>query len=628
VHFLTRNIIGVALLAAILLLAGCGVSEQEAQRLVDESIAQALTAVPTVTPQPTPTPVTFPPTATPAPTATPQPTVTPLPPAALARLFPTPTPVVVNPTATPRPASSSGPAVASSQSIQLGGGLTLVVDPGQPVTGRPVRFQLSGISPWQPFTATFLDPVNSPVDWTRDDQVFVVNQSGQRIKTETFYADANGRAAWTRWNALDAEGQWTIRLVANNKTYDGRYVLTPLQLVTVSSTDLGITMRRYSGTSSEVYLSSGVPASVALDLSGQLPALTTKLESWLLLSSTQIPNVYFFSNNTLFRQAVNATGATGVSPFASGIYRPDGKYRGVYVSLDEFTSETVKTLVHEQTHLLVEEVAPSITVPAWLNEGLATYLENHVGRDFGAGAVAQREAYQRADAAKTALAAGTLIPLSRLVSQQEWNSQANQDLFSLQYSEAYMAVRYLTEGYGNQSAGLILREMERGRSFEASFAAVTGVALAQFERDWTDWLSRWQDPGREQVRQYVVQVESILAEAEAISDNRAAFLASATGSGPFSQRVSTQTQLVSRAAALAGRGNALAYPGQYREFHQELLAFLSAYQGWLQKELDAFTTGNNSFIDQANALIPEVIARRSSVNRQVNSIRFNYGLEE
>ncbi|HLF03761.1 MAG TPA: hypothetical protein VI855_00865 [Dehalococcoidia bacterium] len=621
-YFLARNITGAALLAAILLLAGCGVSEQAAQRLVDESIAQALTAVPTVTPQPTSTPVTFPPT------ATPQPTSTPLPPAALARLFPTPTPVVVNPTATPRPSSNSGPGVASTQSIQLGDGLTLVMDPGQPVTGRPVRFQLSGLSPWQPFTATFLNPVNGPADWTRDDQVFVVDQSGQRIRTETLYADGGGRAAWTRWNALDTEGQWTVRLAANNKTYDGRYVLTPLQLATVSSTDLGITMRRYSGTSSEIYLSAGVPASVALDLSGQLPALTAQLESWLLLSSAQIPNVYFFSNNNLFRQAVNATGVTGVSPFATGIYRPSGRYRGVYVTLNEFSTATMQTLVHEQAHLLVEEVAPTAQIPAWLNEGLATYLENHIGPDFGAGFAPQRETYKRADDVKASLSAGALIPLSRLVSQQEWNSQANEDLFSLQYSEAYMAVRYLTQQYGDQSVGLILRELERGKPFDASLATVTGVTLAQFERDWTGWLGRWQDPSREQVRQYVAQVESILAEVEAISEDRGAFLNSAAGAGPFAQRVPTQTQLVNRAAALTGRGNALAYPGQYGDFHQELLAFLSVFQGWLQKELDAFTTGNNSFINQANALIPEVGARQFSLHRRINSIRLNYWLEE
>lgn len=626
------------LIAILLLTIACGVSEEEAQRLADERIATAAAAVPTITPaptatpQPTATPITLPPiptpqpTATPAPTATPQPTPTPLPQALLAQLVPTPTPFPLRPTSTPTPPGPTGPAVASSQSIQLGDGLTLLVDPAQPLTGRPIRFHLSGLSPWQRFTATFLNPTNTAAEWTSGDETFIVDRASQRIKTSTLYGDGNGRASWERLNALDTEGQWTVQVVIDGKQYAGRYTLLPLQLQTSVSNDLGISMRRYSGSSSEVYASSGVPLSLALDLSGFLPPITEKVRPWLNLASVQIPNVYLFSSSALLRQASTAGGDTDVGPRAAGFYRPSGRYRGVYATLNTFNSETVKTVIHEFVHLLVIETAPTADIPAWLNEGLATYLENQLGPDFGAGLSAQREIFSKADRAKSRLATNTLIPLARLVSQREWNTQTDRELSELQYAEAYMAVRYITERFGNPSVGLILRELERSKSFETSFSAVTGTTPSAFEQAWIEWLRQWQDSSREQIRQYVVQVQGILGDVDAISADRAAFIGSPAGSGPFSQRVPTQTQLVNRATQLAARGIALTPPGQLRAFHADLLVFLSTYQTWLQIQLDASIKQDNSLISQANKLIPEVNGREFLLNGQLNSVRFNYGL--
>jgi hypothetical protein len=191
-----------------------------------------------------------------------------------------------------------------------------------------------------------------------------------------------------------------------------------------------------------------------------------------------------------------------------------------------------------------------------------------------------------------------------------------------------MAVRYLIERYGDSAPGLVLEELEQRRNFDAALSAVAGVTQAQFERDWTGWLGRRQDTAREQVRQYVAQVGALLADVEAIGDDRGAFLTSAAGSGSFSQRVAPQTQLVNRAKALAAQGSALAHPAQYQGLQQELAAYLATYQGWLQKELDAYSTSSNSLINQANAMIPEVNARQFSLRRQINSVQLNYQLRE
>jgi hypothetical protein len=301
-------------------------------------------------------------------------------------------------------------------------------------------------------------------------------------------------------------------------------------------------------------------------------------------------------------------------------------YRGVYATVNTFNSETIMTLIHEYVHLLVVETSPTADIPAWLNEGLATYLENHLAPDFGAGLTGQREVFSKADTVKSRLAANSLIPLARLASQRDWNAQTDPELSNLQYAEAYMAVRYLTERFGNQSVGLILRELERTKSFEASFSAVTGITTSTFEQDWIGWLRQWQDPIREQIRQYVVQVQGILKDVDAINADRAAFLKSPAASGPFPQRVPTQTQLVNRATQAAARGIALTPPNPLRAFHADLLVFLSAYQTWLQTELDASIKQDNSLISQANNLIPEVNGREYLLNEQLNSLRFNYGL--
>jgi hypothetical protein len=277
-------------------------------------------------------------------------------------------------------------------------------------------------------------------------------------------------------------------------------------------------------------------------------------------------------------------------------------------------------------HLLVEETAPTADIPAWLHEGLATYLENHLAPDFGAGLSAQREVFSKAGTVKSRLAANSLLPLARLTSQRDWNAQMDRELSNLQYAEVYMAVRYLTERFGNASVGLILREQERSKSFEASFSAVTGTSPSAFEQDWTGWLRQWQDPSREQIRQYVVQVQGILGDVDAITADRAAFLKSPAGSAPFPQRVPTQTQLVNRASQAAARGTALAPPSPLRAFHADLVVFLATYQKWLQTELDASTRQDNSLISQANNLIPEVNGRESLLNEQLISVRFNYGL--
>ncbi len=500
------------------------------------------------------------------------------------------------------------------------------MEPGQPVAGRPIRFNLSGLPSWKRFTVTFLNPLSSPADWTDRDETFLRETPSQRVRTATLLSDEKGSASFARLNSLDTEGQWTIEVNVDGVKYVGRYTLLPLQLDVSPSNELGVDMRRYAGGFSEVYSSAGVPLSLALDLGGYIPLLTEKIKPWLGLTSVQIPNLYLFSSQELFTRAMSATGATNVSPFVGGIYRPSGRFRGVYVIANAFNAETTMTLTHEYVHLLVQETASRATVPAWLNEGLAKYLESHLTLDFGSGLRPRREIYESADLVKSRNASNTLIPLGKLVSQRDWNAQPDRALATLQYAEAYMAVRYLTERFGNASVGLIIGELAKDQSFEAAFTTVSGITLAEFEQDWLKWLAQWQDLTREQVRNYLVKVEEILKDTDAISTDRSAFLNSPAGSGPFALRVPAQTEFANRAAALEGRGAALTPPTPLRELNSDLTSFLSTYKKWLQLEVDASRTSSNALVSQANAMIPEIDGRRALLRSRSGSLSFNYQL--
>ena len=137
------------------------------------------------------------------------------------------------------------------------------------------------------------------------------------------------------------------------------------------------------------------------------------------------------------------------------------------------------------------------------------------------------------------------------------------------------------------------------------------------------WLKAWKDPEQEAARQYIAQTELVLAALARLSSDRAAFLNSAAGSGPLSQRVAGQSQLVSRATRLVSHGADIAPPDQLRDAHRELLLLVNAVRAWLQRELDGYTSSSNSLLNQATAMIPEINAREFIVRRQVNS--FNTG---
>lgn len=121
--YFKRGLGGTAVMAAFVLTACGGLSEEDVQVRVDSGVATAIAAIPGApTPQPTSTPA---PTATPVSSPTPQPSATPQPtatPASAPTPQPTATPAAVatpQPTATPRAASTPQPTATPQPSARL-----------------------------------------------------------------------------------------------------------------------------------------------------------------------------------------------------------------------------------------------------------------------------------------------------------------------------------------------------------------------------------------------------------------------------------------------------------------------------------------------------------------------------
>ena len=390
-----------------LLLAGmaCSTSNNDIRRVANESVATALAALPTVTPaptvtpQPTPsplaipatptpfilpplptpvptaTPFTFPPTVTPQPTTTPQPTATPQPTLAPVVFPPTPTPT---PTSTPTPSSPTGLTAVGGQVsgpgvFQLPGDFSLTVDPSEPLTGRDVTFTLAGLPPWQEITVEFTDPLGRPAQWVTENEVVLVGAGNVPVTALTHYADGSGRVSWTRVGTKDQEGTWTVRVTLDGEVSSVTYPVTQLQLLLQDTETVGVELRRYQGSASNAFYSTLVPAATAIDLQAHLVWVVERLGEELGVHSKQIPDIYLAGNQTLLQQVARATG--NEIGFEDGYYLGSGNRPGFYMRTNLFLSSLRAVLTHEYTHLLLREVSPDQSLPAWLNEGLARHSE-------------------------------------------------------------------------------------------------------------------------------------------------------------------------------------------------------------------------------------------------------------
>ena len=349
--------------------------------MVKDEIASALTLIPTVTPvptatpQPTPTLRPFPQRSTPVIFPTPLPTPTPM------ALPATPTPNPVLPTRTPVPVAKSDanikPTTAHQElekSLPSTWSLVLNWSPTKPLSGRDIDFTLTGLDPWQRLKICFIDPLGNESLWIDSErEVNLVNADGSPMSDRIIFADQTGKAKWSRIATLDHEGIWGIRMELLGDSIVTNYNLLQIELPDAVTENIGIELRRYQGSFSNIYYSAGVPTSLVVDLQYHLKWVVDQMNVRSGLQSTKIPDIYLAANHDLFKDLAAASGVT--IGFESGFYKKSGLRPGIYMRTDFLRTELLRILTHEYVHLIIGETSQKRDIPSWLNEGTAQYYE-------------------------------------------------------------------------------------------------------------------------------------------------------------------------------------------------------------------------------------------------------------
>lgn len=154
--------------------------------------------------------------------------------------------------------------------------------------------------------------------------------------------------------------------------------------------------------------------------------------------------------------------ATGMGHWAGGVY--DGSVR---VPVEDLTREAAaldRVLRHEISHAFVHSLGGS-SVPGWLNEGLAQWLET----------AALQERVASVATARAHLAGKTLIPLVDL--KKSLSELGDAERIAVAYAEAVAFVGHLEHGYGDDVLFEMIAGCRAARTCDAVFEARTGIAL-------------------------------------------------------------------------------------------------------------------------------------------------------
>ena len=533
------------------------------------------------------------------------------------RTVPTPTPVILSALAKIVP-QISGPSEARFQ-----GDLLLTLEPGQPLAGRDISFTLTGLPPWQDIRVGFVDPLGVPALWITEDEATFAPVNGRPITTRTVYADGDGAASWLRIGTQDSEGVWSVDITVAGDTTSISYTVAELQVPVQEITNVGVELRRYQGQLSDTFYSARVPGTLAVEFQSQLGWFADRIAEILGIHSRKIPDIYLLGNESLLVQIGAAVGQD--VGFEFGFFLGSGGRPGIYMRTDAYIAELQATLAHEYLHLLVSERTNNASLPAWLNEGLAEYLEFELGVQGTRPRVARRNFYDSAERAKAAALSGELLPLMSLQSQGDWVAQQDDRVIQLQYAEAHMAVRYLTEQHGSGAALNILQQIAAGADLGLAIRTQTGVSYEDLQEGFLAWLRTWQDEARTSVGGYIDAANEVMATVSSIVERRSDELENADRLSS-SDRLPIKRSLLADAQASQNKIAATTPPDPLVQLHQETLAYLDVLVAWLSLELSFIETGQDSKRVAANEMISEVDGRGSRLSRSIRRVEFEYQL--
>ena len=144
-------------------------------------------------------------------------------------------------------------------------------------------------------------------------------------------------------------------------------------------------------------------------------------------------------------------------------------FHGSFFGTD--VSQLSRDLVHEMTHLLVNDALYPRGTIWWVNEAFAHYFSNDIRADYVRRAVAQNV---------------TLKDLNKL----EVAGGIDDSVFLYRYAGA-AAVQYMVEKLGGkEKAWEWLIEEAQDRDFNTSLQKVYGLSYDQFEKGWQDFMKQ------------------------------------------------------------------------------------------------------------------------------------------
>lgn len=192
----------------------------------------------------------------------------------------------------------------------------------------------------------------------------------------------------------------------------------------------------------------------------------------------QRPAVYVFATRSSFALGLQqifgvATTDAGLLAAANGgVMLP--RQGAIAINLQNVPKDRELAIVrHELTHALVHEIiGPNGTLPAWVDEGLATLEERALQADDGGA--------REAAIVLTMLAEGR-VALGDLQSGRQW-VERNAALSGGAYEVAAEAARLLRARVTGDGLRQILEQTGRGVSFAQAYATIAGESFADFER--------------------------------------------------------------------------------------------------------------------------------------------------
>lgn len=188
------------------------------------------------------------------------------------------------------------------------------------------------------------------------------------------------------------------------------------------------------------------------------------------------PRVLLFATSASF-----ATGASELFGYSTATARDvANRYGGIFdrptltIALNWSASDRARmgaAVEHELAHQMVRELAGAGEVPAWLDEGLATLVEQAAGADSAA----------PEPLVGMAVASSGAVSLDDVATVARWHT-AYARVGRPLYAYAANAVRAIEQRIGRDGLLALLGAVGAGQRFDAAYAAASGESVTDLER--------------------------------------------------------------------------------------------------------------------------------------------------